>query len=101
MPQPPANIRDILDAVGPLSEEHEDDRRARIARENKDHTAALVKDYAIFGVSLCALVAAMAGAAYFGFIEPSTDPEIKSWARTAITTISASVVTYFWGRSSK
>lgn len=91
----------LQEALGPnmtaevRTEEHPDDRAARIRREDREHRVGIYLRVAIFAVLVLLLF-------YFGWLllNPTLAPSIRQLATTGITSIVTGLLGYFVGRRS-
>ena len=95
------NAYNLQEALGPnmtaevRTEEHPDDRLARLAREARDHVFGLWLRGAIFILLVLALL-------YCGYLlqQPALDPNVRELALTVVSSIVTGFLGYFVGRRS-
>ena len=81
--------------------EHDDDRLARIGRENFEHQVTVWKDVALTGVSLLVFVGLTLASLHTLLIAHTPTVDAVQWARTALLTFAGSLATFLLARAKK
>ena len=81
--------------------EHEDDRAARINRENLEHRFNLYKEVGLTATVLFVLVALTLASLHTMIIAKTPTVDASQWARTSLLAIAGSVVTFLLARAKK
>jgi hypothetical protein len=80
------------------SAEHDDDRVARLAREDRDSRAESIKGHIVFGVFMLAIIALGGLCAYRVFFDAAAPDEAKRWAQQFLLAMISGVASFIAGR---
>jgi hypothetical protein len=94
---------DIRELVGGetlvVRPEEEDERQARVERENKEHALRLEKERAMFYGAGMLFVAGLIGS--FTIAVQSTNPEVQKWAMSLVTLLGGALAGFVTGKQTK
>ncbi len=80
------------------SEEHPDERAARLRSIRRSELIEDCKGVAIFIVLIAGVSAVGAIAAYEGIFDPSAQPDTRRWSQTVLSSLIAAAVSFVIGR---
>ena len=79
-------------------EETVEEREARLRKEEREHTAAMVKEYVVFGVILLAIIFIGGLCAYESVFDQTASAETKRWAQTTLAALFTGAVSFVLGQ---
>lgn len=97
------DLHDLLHkgSIAVTPHEHDDERAARILRDNRDHMSGLTRSWLIFLIVAIFILTV----AYFSLdtllFAQNPKPHAVEWAKTALTSLLTGFLSFWLGRSTK
>ena len=101
MPQKPIDLAEILPraTITVSPEENADQRAVRLASEAAEHQFRMLKERVIFFAVLAGLVVMACLCIFEAFIDTAAAPDAKQWARTTLSVLFSSSLTFLLGQA--